>query len=175
MVVSRHDTSSWWNPTHRFWWKDHLNVLDLCVVWGDNLATGVYRNMHYASGSFTCEVWSRDRTTWERFDVRAIANNHLLASDPTIVRRLRGMRAGDQIELGGYLAEYAHDAGFAFRRGTSTRRDDQGDGACETIWVTDARILRAAHPGWRLALKAAAGGLVLAFVLWLLLPPRLDR
>lgn len=175
MVVSRHDTSSWWNPTHRSWWKDHVNVLDLCVVWGGNLASGVYRDMLYASGTFTCHVETASRETWARFDTGAIANNHLLAIDPAIVRRLRGMRRGDQIELGGFLAEYAHDTGFPFRRGTSIRRDDQGDGACETIWVTEARILRAAHRGWHLALKAACAGLVLAFVLWILLPPKLDR
>jgi hypothetical protein len=41
LVVSRHDTSVWWNPTHRSWWKDLLNVADLCVVWGDNLAGSI--------------------------------------------------------------------------------------------------------------------------------------
>lgn len=169
VVVSRHDTSAWWDIVHRSWWQDHLNVVDLCVVWGDNVTSGVYRAMRYGSGTFTCWYATDDTATWQRFREDGLSNNHLLATDPAIVKRLRGVRVGDQIEIRGALAEYAHGGGF--QRGTSTRRDDTGNGACETIWVTDARILKRANPGWRTAVPMGVVGLLIAIALVFVLPP----
>ena len=40
----------------------------------------------------------------------------------------------------GWLAGYSNDDGF--RRGTSTTRDDTGNGACETIYVDEFQIDR---------------------------------
>jgi hypothetical protein len=172
LVVSRHDTSVWWNPTHRSWWKDLLNVADLCVVWGDNLRSGIYRELAYTSGSFTCYVSSRDRQTWERFDQTALSNNHLLTADPAVAKLLRSVRPGDQVAVRGWLAEYGHDAGMAFRRGTSLRRDDTGNGACETIWVEEARVTKRANRGWRAALTIGWAGAILALLMWFVTPPR---
>ena len=36
-------------------------------------------------------------------------------------------------------------------RGTSTTRDDTGNGACETIYVTGFEIIGRANAGWRAA------------------------
>lgn len=172
LVVSRHDTSVWWNPTHRSWWKDLLNVADLCVVWGDNLRGGVYRELAYTSGSFTCYIASRDRQTWDRFDQTGLSNNHLLTADPRVAKLLRSIRPGDQIAVRGWLAEYGHDAGMQFRRGTSLRRDDTGNGACETIWVEEARVTQRANKGWRSAVTIGWIGVLLSMVIWILAPPR---
>ena len=108
--------------------------------------------------------------------VRELCNrNWLLASDPRLVRLLRRVRPGDQVSIRGYLAEYAHDHGRAFRRGTSTVRTDRGNGACETLWVTEATLLREANRGWRALLPAGIGLIVLAVLLWWFLPvQRLD-
>jgi hypothetical protein len=172
LVVSRHDTSAWWDVVHRDWWRDHLNVADLCVAWGGNLERGVYRELHYASDTFTCHVAARSQAVWRRFEPTELSNNHLLAADPATAKRLRAMRRGDQVLIRGHLAEYAHDhEGKAFRRGTSTRRDDTGNGACETIWVTEARVLRTANRGWRVLLDLAWVGVAASVLLWIVLPP----
>jgi hypothetical protein len=175
MVVSRHDTSVWWNPTHRNWWKDHLNVADLCIVWGDNLKSGIYRELSYTSGSFTCYVATKDSQTWSRFDSTGLSNNHLLTASPATAKLLRSVRPGDQVVVKGWLAEYAHDAGMPFRRGTSVRRDDTGNGACETIWVEEAAVLARANRGWRSAVPLGAIGASLALLFWFFLPARLER
>lgn len=170
LVVSRHDTSAWWDVVHRNWWQDHLNVADLCVVWGETLKDGVYRAMRYTSGTFTCYVATDDPEAWRRFRQDQISNNHLLANDPAIVKRLRGVRPGDQVLIRGALAEYSHGGGFT--RGTSVRRDDTGNGACETIWVTEARVLRRANVGWRTAVPMGVVGLLIAVALLFVMPPR---
>ena len=38
------------------------------------------------------------------------------------------------------------------KRGTSTTRTDTGDGACETIYVRDFRIIREATSYWRISM-----------------------
>lgn len=170
LVVSRHDTSAWWDVLHRKDWNDHLNVADLCVLWGPNLRDDNFRRLRYRSEVFTCHVGTDSDAVWRRFDENALSNNHLLANDPRVVERLRGVRPGDQVRIAGYLAEYSHEHGRSFRRGTSTVRTDRGDGACETIWVTEAQVLRGANRGWRLLLPVSLGGVLLAVLWWWWLP-----
>ena len=54
------------------------------------------------------------------------------------------MHRGDQIKIKGYLVDYkvAKDGQTLFTRGTSTTRTDNGNGACETIYVEDVEIIR---------------------------------
>jgi hypothetical protein len=93
-------------------------------------------------------------------------NNHLLADDPTIAKTLESARVGDQIHFRGYLAGYSHRHGFAFRRGTSTTRTDNGDGA----YATEARIVRQGNRGWRAALWAGIATFVAGLFAWLAAP-----
>jgi hypothetical protein len=79
------------------------------------------------------------------------------------------VRIGDQIHVRGLLASYASPGG---KRGTSTTRDDQGDGACETIFVRDFAVLEPAHNAWRFALYAALAALALGLVVHFRLPYR---
>ena len=51
-------------------------------------------------------------------------------------------------------------------------RTDRGNGACETIWVTDAAVLRRANVGWRRLHGIALAGIALAVLLWWLAPVR---
>jgi hypothetical protein len=172
VVVSRHDTAAWWDLVHRKDWNDHLNVADLCIVWGTNATSGIYRQLRYWSGTWTCSAATNSDAVWQRFDEDGLSNNHLLTNDPSTARLLRSVRPGDQVEITGRLSEYSHNDGLAFKRGSSIRRDDRGDGACETIWVDTARVLREANRGWRTALTLSWIGLALSALWWLLLPPK---
>ena len=169
LVVSRHDTGSWRDYLHKRW-NDHLNVADLCVLWGTNLVDGLYDEFEFSSGQFTCNYRTRSREAWQAFDEAAVSNNHLLTDDAALARAIRDARVGDQVFLRGKLAAYSHDGGF--RRGTSTVRDDTGNGACETVWVEEFTVTRAANGGWRLL--GWAGLLLLAVGLagWLRAPFR---
>jgi hypothetical protein len=55
LVVSNHDTTTWWNWIHEAS-NDHLNVLDLCVVFAENVIGGGYVGLDYSSGQFVCYV-----------------------------------------------------------------------------------------------------------------------
>jgi hypothetical protein len=71
---------------------------------------------------------------------------------------------GDQIYLKGYLAEYSHSSGD-FRRGTSTSRADTGNGACETIYIEDYRILKMGNPFWRITHTLSKYAILLSLLL----------
>jgi hypothetical protein len=177
LVVSEHVTESWWRPaSFHARANDRLNVKDVCVVWGENAANGSYRRARFHSGEFTCFVRFPSAPAAQAFVPRALSNNHLLAVDPALRRQLRDLRRGDQIALRGYLASYSHDqatetgSGQGYWRGTSISRDDTGNGACETLFVTQLQVLRPASPGWRLASRLAPLGLLAGVLAWVRLP-----
>jgi hypothetical protein len=171
LVVSMHDTSTWWNWIHAAS-NDHLNVMDFCVVFGDNVKTGAYQSVAYSSGQFVCYVQASSAATWQAFSMSALANNHLLSDRPSVTSRLRGVRIGDQVRVRGVLAEYSHNHGFAFTRGTSTTRTDTGNGACETLYVQEVEILARGGGPWRVLYGIAWILLAAGVVLWMAAPLR---
>jgi hypothetical protein len=174
LVVSTHDSSTWWDYIHRQW-KDELNVMDACVVWGNNLRSGAFRDISFSSGQFVCNFETSSPTAYELFDQTAVSNNHLLTSNPAIAKAMRSARVGDQIHFRGYLAEYSHNHGFPFKRGTSTIRTDTGNGACETVYVEEFEILRRGGGWWRALLWFAWALLIASVVTWFALPAYVRR
>lgn len=167
MVVSyrQHDGNS---RMHRAA-NDHLNVADLCVVWGTTAASPYLSDIEFWNGIFTCNFQTSSQTAWESIRPAQIANNHLISADDLIRDRVADVKIGDQIRVRGWLASYGSDGN---KRGTSTTRQDTGDGACETIYVEDFEIVRPAHSPWRLALYASLAVLALATIVHFRLPYR---
>lgn len=148
MIVSyrHHDNNS---RMHRLA-NDHLNMLDVCVVWGDNTVGDHLRKLNFWNGIFTCNVQTRDQAAWDAFDMYQLSNNHLISDDEYVRDRVRDIRIGDQIRVRGFLANYS-SAGVG-ARGTSTTRMDTGDGACETVFVERFEIVQPATSYWRLSM-----------------------
>lgn len=146
MIVSWHHGMSLGDIYHKKW-KDFLNIKDICVAWGRNIETEVYKSMTFKNASWTCYYSYPDRETGKKFCSSCMSNNHLLSGDEAINKVILDAETGDQIYVSGYLANYSHDEGF--RRGTSTSRNDTGGKACETIYVEDFQILKKANKGWR--------------------------
>ena len=130
LVVSyrQHDGES---SMHR-WSNDHLNMADVCVVWSDTAFSPTLSRLDFWNGIFTCNVQTRDSVAWSNFKMNQLSNNHLLSASPIIRDRVAEIRIGDQIRIKGSLSRYGAVGGGGMR-GTSTTRDDTGDGACETI------------------------------------------
>ncbi|MDB5804324.1 MAG: hypothetical protein JWN73_1646 [Betaproteobacteria bacterium] len=175
LVVSLHDSKAWWDYAHREW-GDHINVADLCVVWGENVRRDAYRRASFTHTQWEC-WWSTPALPPEHaFDGASMSNNHVLTDDPDVARRLRDVRIGDEVRVRGYLADYTtfKDGAARGMRKTSIVRTDEGEGACEVIWVQELTIVRSHGRGWRIAGKIGAGLLVLGLIVWILLPPKLD-
>jgi hypothetical protein len=149
--------------------NDHLNVADLCVVWSHTAFSPTLRNIRFWNGIFTCNFSTRDSEAWAQLKASEVSNNHLITADDAIRERVAGVRIGDQVRLRGMLARYGSGAG---KRGTSTTRDDFGDGACETIFLEQFELLEPARGAWRIALYAALAAFVIAVVVHFSLPYR---
>jgi len=137
--------------------NDHLNMLDVCVVWGDNTVSYLHE-IDFWNGIFTCNAFTRDQRAWDSFDMNQLSNNHLISDDDYIRDRVRDIHVGDQIRVRGYLASYSSAQGG--KRGTSTTRTDTGDGACETVFVERFEIVQAATSYWRISMYASLSLLV---------------
>jgi hypothetical protein len=148
MIVSyrHHDGDS----RMHFQANDHLNMLDVCVIWGDNTRNPDLDKIDFWNGIFTCVVQTRDQQAWDAFDMYELSNNHLISADDYIRSQVRDIKVGDQIHVTGYLASYSSEGGG--KRGTSTTRLDTGDGACETLFVEKFEIVEAATSYWRIAM-----------------------
>lgn len=144
VVVSFHNTHAWWDVYHKSSWKDYINIKDLCVIWGANVSSEIYKKIHFSSGSWTCYVQWDDYETGRIFSMSSLSNNHILSSSKSIKKLLKDVSIGDHIKFNGYLSEYSHDQGFF--RGTSVTRFDTGNGACETVFLSDFEIIKKAHP-----------------------------
>jgi hypothetical protein len=167
LVVTAHDSQTWWDSIHAEW-NDHLNIIDLCVVWGDNARSGVYQDIRFSSGQFWCYWETSSSQAASTFNPNAYANNHLLTADPALAKRMRQVRVGDQVRFKGKLAEYSHSGGF--KRGTSTVRTDQGDGACETVFIEEFEIIQRSGGPWRTLVYVALALILLSMVIWYKLP-----
>lgn len=166
LVVSQHRSDSLLDVSHRRW-QDYLNIKDLCVVWGINIRSGVYRKMKFWNRDFTCMCDFPDRETALLFSDSHLSNNHILCADRELSRLILAVRPGDQVYFRGYLASYSQPAN-QFSRGTSTVRNDSGSGACETVYVTHFRILQRANRVWH-AVKPLAFLSTIAFLVAMLL------
>ncbi len=173
LVVSRHDSDTWWDYIHKEW-NDNLNVADLCVVFGENARSGAYRDISFSSGQFVCNLQTSSREAYAAFDRAAISNNHLLTTDDAIAKRIRKARVGDQIHFSGFLAEYSHNVGPGFRRGTSTVRTDSGNGACETVFLESFEIVAPGGGPWPMLVKIAIGMMIGGLLLWFAAPVRFN-
>ena len=106
-----------------------------------------------------------------------LSNNHVLIDDEAIRNELMKSEPGDHIRLKGMLVEYSNPRS-GFYRSTSTIRDDTGNGACETIYVTDFAIIKKANQQLRLIYSIAKWSTIISligFVIFFLVAPYKGR
>jgi len=132
-------------------WNDHLNVADYCVVWDKSAFTEFLPKIEFWNGQFTCNFETRDQLAWNSFETQQLSNNHLISDDEFIRKKLRNINIGDQISITGWLSSYKNVTNGG-TRGTSITRDDQGNGACETIYVKDVNVIRSYTSAWRVVM-----------------------
>lgn len=173
VVVSLHHSDAWWDTAHAQW-GDHLNVMDVCIAWGDNLARGTYQDVQFSNTQWECHFETRSSATWHAFRLDQVSNNHLLTDDPRLARALAALHVGDQIRLQGQLVDYTiyQDGAARGTRVSSTTRTDTGPGACEVIYVDSLQLLDSYDRIWRALRAIALCVLALAVIAWLRLPLR---
>jgi hypothetical protein len=173
LVVSLHESDAWWDYAHREW-GDHINLADLCVVWGDNVRSEAYRAISFSNTQWECHYSTGSNEAWKAFSESAVSNNHIVTDSPAIARELRKVRVGDQVRFRGYLADYTiyKNGAPAGTRVSSTTRTDTGAGACEVVYVEGFDILSSPNRLWRLLFKIGLFVFLGSLVAWVFLPLR---
>lgn len=163
VVVSYSNADGFTNIWHHKRWRDFINVRDVCVIWGKNVASGVYKNMRFSSDSWTCWAAWPNQEIGAAFSMYALSNNHIVTDNDDLKAKLMQAEPGDVIRFTGVLAEYTNHA-IGYTRGTSTTRNDTGQGACETVYIDSFDIVKKANPGLRKLAKAFNWLTLLSFI-----------
>ena len=79
--------------------NDHLNMLDVCVIWGDNTRNSRLNKISFWNGIFTCNVKTKDQAAWDAFDMYQLSNNHLISDDEFVRDQVKDIQVGDQIRV----------------------------------------------------------------------------
>jgi len=131
---------------------DKVFPYDLCLIWGSNVADGVYKNktLQFSQDCRWCFAnWYGDvKLNWEEF-----SNSHLLINDSAIEKKVKSLVIGDQVKIKGQLVNVkaslisnpgSFDASeYTWNSGVG--KTGLGAGACKVIYVEELKILKKAN------------------------------
>lgn len=142
LVVTKNNINSWADIMHT---DASVDIKDICVIWGENVAGSDFHNVSYSSSDFTCYFKYPHMTV---FDHNKISNNHLLSDNKIVRDKIRNAKIGDQIHVKGLLVNYSPRSNPNWRRISSLVRTDSGNGACEVFFVKEFEVLSSKNGGW---------------------------
>jgi hypothetical protein len=120
-----------------------LAPVDLAVGWGPMSDSAIIDRLEFSQmGRFF--YWKpRDAATFP-LPPQALVTNaaqmHMIPATEAIEDRLRKLRPGQLVTVGGWLVDVRGPGGFVWS--TSLARDDTGNGACEIVWVESLAVDR---------------------------------
>lgn len=126
--------------TYRYDRQAGLAPVDLAVGWGPMSDQAILDQLEISqSGRFFWYVWQRQPPIPREQIVSHATNLHLVPANPEIARRCRSLRSGELIHLQGLLVEATGPDIDTWR--SSLSRTDDGNGACELVWVEEVEDL----------------------------------
>jgi hypothetical protein len=115
-----------------------ISPLDLALGWGGMSDPKIYGKMTILqSFRWYWYFWSGEAPLAESEIASSSANTHIIPADSAVRNKLFWLRAGDAVDLTGYLVEVSGPNEFTWR--SSLSRTDTGDGACEVMWVESVK------------------------------------
>ncbi|OGH38506.1 MAG: hypothetical protein A2905_02065 [Candidatus Levybacteria bacterium RIFCSPLOWO2_01_FULL_36_10] len=166
LVVSDYNSQNILDIHHQ---KDPYNTKDICLVWGDNLNSDIYRKMKFTHGEFTCYVQFPQGSSYPQFHFDELSNNHLLAATDEIYRLINDTNIGDQVYAKGYLVDYTIRSKDGEEIGTRQTSITRSDRDCEIIYVTDYKILKKGNLIYGYINNISLSSFVVSFVILLLM------
>ena len=155
LIVSQNNPTGFSDIYHD---SSSIDTKDFCVIWGQNLRSNEFRQVNYWSGPWMCYCqWDHGTRFW----FNQLSNNHLITNDQEIRDKIAQTGIGDQIHIKGLLVDYrelgVENSGW---RNTSLIRTDDGNGACEVVFVKELTILKSSNRIWRQGFSFAIKGLI---------------
>ncbi len=121
--------------TKRYWADlDELVPYDVALGWGPMSDQSVLDRLEISQGNrFFFYQWRDQPPLPLQEIVTHAANNHVIAANRDVAAAVRHLRAGQFVQMRGYLVNVTGPKGFHWN--TSTSRADNGNGACEVFYV----------------------------------------
>ena len=125
------------------YWMDHgadLSPIDFAVGWGRMSDQSIVDQLEFWQGQRWYRYWPRkSKFPLSPDEMNAhSANMHMIPANDDMKRVLKSVRAGDLVEMDGYLVQVDGPGGFTWR--SSLSRTDTGAGACELFRVEKLTI-----------------------------------
>ena len=119
-----------------------ISPLDFGLGWGPMSDSSILGQMEFSqSARFLNWSWDTPEPPIPFKVINSHASNtHLIPGDGQVFDALNTMREGQVVELSGYLVSVKGPNGFNWSG--SLTRTDQGQGACEVMYVESARIIK---------------------------------
>lgn len=119
----------------------NLSPWDYALVWGGAIQQ-LDRIKFKQVVRFCLFTYNPDKPVDPRFIGEHMSNNHLIPSNKNLRKALALAKKGSKVKLEGYLVDVAAMKGdqYAGEWNTSLVRSDDGNGACEIIYLTKVRI-----------------------------------
>lgn len=115
-----------------------LSTLDLFLGWGAMSDSARLKDLEISCALRYCLF--RAPSVESLKDVEGhVANTHTIPMTDAVQDKLDDLRVGHIVRLKGYLVRITGEGGFVWS--SSLTRDDQGDGACEVMLVTEVEIM----------------------------------
>ena len=108
---------------------------DLALGWGPMKDIGMARKLEISQGGRWLHYrWGSDGPPIPLSEIIShVANMHMVPADAAVADALAHVRAGDTVRLAGWLVRIDGDDGWHWQ--SSLSRSDDGDGACELVYV----------------------------------------
>ena len=109
---------------------------DLALAWGPLLSPPFAGHISYSQYS-RFFFWRTSDAGLDRGTIVShAANVHVIPASSRLRRALRAISKGDDIRLEGWLVDVDGVDDSSFHWATSTSREDEGPGSCETVYLT---------------------------------------
>ncbi len=118
-----------------------LAPVDLAVGWGPMSDSAVIDQLEFSQMGRFLYLEAKSKTGFpipSEMLITHAAQMHMIPASSDVERRLRRLRPGDLVTMGGYLVDVRGPGGFVWN--TSLTRQDTGNGACEIFWAESIEV-----------------------------------
>lgn len=124
----------------RYWFDRAADLapIDLALGWGLMSDQKILDHLDISQSGRRYFWWARHLPVPAEKLAACSANMHMIPAHEEVATILKSLRRGEIIFLRGYLVAVKTLDGWSWR--SSLSRTDQGDGACEVIWVESLTV-----------------------------------
>jgi hypothetical protein len=123
---------------YRFGREADLSPVDFALGWGRMSDEAVLKQLEITQSN-RFYFWHVDQFPISREEIEThSANMHMVPADDNVKKALKAVRAGQVVNIEGYLIEARAVDGWRWT--SSLTRDDTGNGACELVLVKSIHV-----------------------------------